>query len=378
MRILAVEPYFGLSHESFLEGYRTHSRHSVELWTLPPRKWKWRMRGSAFHFAERMEASGDSDDGPPFDAILASDFLNLPDFLALARHRLGTIPAIAYFHENQITYPLGEHAPADYHYGWINVSTALSADRILFNSQYHRGEFLGSIREVFDRMPDHVPDVLLRRLVDRSGVFPVGIDFAEHDCALRGVPRQESRTPVILWNHRWEYDKGPDLFFDVLVRLREEGVDFRLVVCGQSFKNRPPVFAEMKKKFADRIDHFGFFPSRDDYLAAVRQCDVVVSTAVHEFFGVSVAEAVYLGCLPVLPKRLSYPEIIPPHLHPIFLYDGDEDLAAFLGAFLREPPVEYRQELRRAVTRFHWRELAPTLDREFEAVVAAGKCSKPR
>ena len=81
MRILAIEPYFGLSHKTFLEGYKRSSRHDVEIWSLPPRKWKWRMRGSAYHFAERAASLPESEQ---FDAVFVSDFLNLPDFLALA------------------------------------------------------------------------------------------------------------------------------------------------------------------------------------------------------------------------------------------------------------------------------------------------------
>ena len=37
----------------------------------------------------------------------------------------------------------------------------------------------------------------------------------------------------------------------------------------------------------------------------------MLSTARHEFFGIAVAEALRAGCLPWLPARLSYPELLP-------------------------------------------------------------------
>jgi glycosyltransferase involved in cell wall biosynthesis len=220
-------------------------------------------------------------------------------------------------------------------------------------------------------MPDYVPERLLERLSESSRDFPVGIDFTSHDAAIaeRGERSPlDDRPPRILWNHRWEYDKGPELFFSVLGALRAEGTPFRLVVCGQSFRNRPEVFDVARRELADRIDHFGFFAQYGDYVREAVRCDVVVSTAIHEFFGVATLDAMYCGCLPVLPRRLSYPELIPPHMHPLFLYDKDEDLPDFLRRFLAQPPVEYRAELRRHMARYDWRELAPIFDRELDAL----------
>jgi hypothetical protein len=67
-----------------------------------------------------------------------------------------------------------------------------------------------------------------------------------------------------------------------------------------------------------------------------------------------------------LPWALSYPELIPPHLHPFFLYPDPTDLADFLEQFLRDPPLRHARELEERIKLLHWRHLAPALDRIFE------------
>ena len=64
------------------------------------------------------------------------------------------------------------------------------------------------------------------------------------------------------------------------------------------------------KDHADRIEYAGRLP-RADYVKTLRRADWVLSTARHEFYGIAVAEALLAGCLPWLPDRLSYPELVP-------------------------------------------------------------------
>jgi glycosyltransferase involved in cell wall biosynthesis len=90
----------------------------------------------------------------------------------------------------------------------------------------------------------------------------------------------------------------------------------------------------------------------------------VVSTALHEFFGISVVEAVYCGCLPLLPRRLAYPEVIPESHHETCLYEGFEGLLERLRWALTDPDAarQAAQGLRRAVACYDWASVAPRYD----------------
>ncbi|MHC4991939.1 MAG: glycosyltransferase family protein, partial [Planctomycetota bacterium] len=115
----------------------------------------------------------------------------------------------------------------------------------------------------------------------------------------------------VVWPHRWEHDKGPDELLSIAERWSDE-LDLRWIVLGESFDATPPALEAFRERFAPRIDHFGREPDRAAYWRRLQEADWVLSTARHEFFGVAVVEALLAGCLPWLPQRLSYPELLPP------------------------------------------------------------------
>lgn len=109
------------------------------------------------------------------------------------------------------------------------------------------------------------------------------------------------------------------------------------MVLGQRFRDGAAVFDAARGRYRDRIAHWGFVEDRKVYSAWLASCDVVVSTAIHEFFGLSVLEAVAHGCFPLLPDRLSYPELLPATSAADHLYTSEADLVARLEAFCRDP-----------------------------------------
>lgn len=365
MRVLALEPYFGGSHRAFLEGWTSSSRHRWTLETLPPYKWKWRMRHGAVTLASRV-AEGVGQ-GANWDVVWASDMLALAEFRGLVPPAVGALPTVLYMHENQLTYPSrsGE-GRRDLHYAFSNLVSAFAADQVWFNSAFHRDELLTAADAWLRRMPDFAPLEALAAVRGKSRVLPQGIDGGH-----RRRPARQDGPLRIVWAARWEHDKNPEDFFAALGLLEERGVDFLLAILGESFRQVPEIFAEAEQRFAARTAQWGFVESRQDYLDWLAWGDVVVSTAKHEFFGISVVEAIAAGCVPFVPRRLAYPEILQPMepgLRDACFYDGGvEGLVAGLeGMAERLRSGDGLEALghaaRDATRRFHWTHLRPQLD----------------
>ena len=372
MRVLALEPYYGGSHRAFVDGWSACSRHDWTLVTLPPHKWKWRMRHGAITLADRVNQHAAA--GETWDVLLCSDMLNLAEFMGLTAERVGRLPSVAYFHENQLTYPVRHEDERDYHFVLTNLTTAIAASSVWFNSAFHRDSFLDALPGFLRRMPDHQPFDAIERIRAKSLIRPQGINE---------LPPREPRKPGpmrVLWAARWEFDKNPETFFEAIRMLETRGVAFRLSVIGEQFRESPEVFARAQSHFADRIDRWGYQADRGTYEAALCEADVMVSTANHEFFGVSVVEAIAAGAYPLLPRRLAYPEILGGEeaaRQDGFFYNGSaEQLAARLAGLadrLARGDLWRGESDRavRAVRRFFWPSLTPKLDEALENVVAS-------
>jgi len=368
MRITIAEPYCTGSHASWVHEYASHSRHTLDLLTLPGRNWKWRMHGGAVTLAARFLATA----GRP-DLILATDMLDLTTFLALTRKQSSGCPCALYFHENQLTYPWSPGDPdpgasRDLHYAFINYASALAADAVLFNSGYHRDVFLGALPGFLKGFPDACEAATVPQIASKSRVLPLGVDLRRLD-QHRPAGGSAAGPPLLLWNHRWEYDKDPEAFFSALYQLADQGVEFRLAVLGESFGRAPAVFGEARERLAGKVVQWGYLESFAQYAGWLWRADILPVTSRQEFFGASVVQALYCGCAALLPDRLAYPEHVPARERGRLLYRGDESLADRLRVLL-DRPDRGAVSLRSFVARYDWEQLAPVYDDFFEALAA--------
>ena len=362
MKLLLLEPYFTGSHASWSEEYAQCSRHQVDILSLPGRHWKWRMHGGAVtlarQFLERRE---------PVDLLLASAMLDLTTFLALTRSKSASVPSVLYFHENQLTYPWSprDGDPAkrrDIHYGFINYASALAADRVLFNSHYHRRAFLEALPEFLGVFPDHRETAAIDQIAAKSQVLPLGLDLQRFDSHRPQLEDDPARPPLLLWNHRWEYDKNPEEFFQALFLLQEEGLEFQVAILGESFAEQPNIFSEARGRLGERVVQFGYADDFADYARWLWRADILPVTAIHDFFGISVVQAMHCDCHPLLPKRLAYPEHVPQAHHGDYFYNDFEDLVARLAKLIEQAPARRCRSVRPFVSGYDWHLLGACYD----------------
>jgi glycosyltransferase involved in cell wall biosynthesis len=364
LRILALNAFHGGSHRAFLDGWSQRSRHDFTTLTLPGTKWKWRARHSAVWFAEQLrKSSADASTSLEADVLFCTDMLNQAEFLGLCPEPIRRMPRIVYFHENQLTYPNRDNDDRDLHLAYSNITTALAADAVWFNSDYHRREFLRAAREFLRRMPDRRQPELIDQIEQKSEVQSPGISLIS--------PAEEVRPPGplrIVWVSRWEHDKRPDIFFAALRLLVNRRIDFHVSVLGESYRHSPPCFVDAHEWLGNRVKHWGFAETRTDYEAVLRASDVVVSTAEHEFFGIAILEAASAGCVPLVPRNLAYPETLGAE-HPWFHDNSPESVAAQLQKLAVTGGNRTAMTPEPNVSRFEWTQRAVEMDQRVEELL---------
>lgn len=359
MRVLLIEPWYAGSHRAWADGYAASSAHDVRVISLPGRYWRWRLRGGAAALADLVRR--DLAERGPVDLVLASSMVDLAQLLGLLRSDVGDLPVVAYLHESQLAYP---HAAADdIDAAWRSWMGLAAADLVVLNSEHHRRELLAGISRLESTAPEPIVGVDIAARVAASPVIPVGV-VAVADRSHETT----SGPPIVLWPHRWDDDKRPDVFIRAVERLRSDGLEVRVVLAGEdgwADSRRRRAAAE---RLGDAVIACGPF-DRAAYERWVGRSDIVVSVAEHEFFGVAVVEALSAGAVPVLPRAHSYPELILAPYHDAALYPegGFRRALARVVADL-DTARNDMTGLAASMERFSWAMVAPRLDRALAEV----------
>ena len=363
VNILLLNPFHSGSHaqwaNSLHQNWGKIVDRKVAILTLPGRHWKWRMHGASAEFARQCALETTTP-----DAIICTDMMDVATFRGLLRRAWRNVPIIQYFHENQITYPWSPNDPdaesgRDRTYGMMNILSAMAADAIWFNSNFHRQAFLNAIPSFMHPMPDHMRSFMEHPFEQKSSVLPIGID-----CPLEiDITRNCNVPPTILWNHRWEFDKAPEFLFEVLKELKAHDLAFSLILTGAQFDSKPPALEMLLNHFETNIIHQGYTEHRSDYLNLLQKSDFVIHSPKQEYFGISVLEAMAHGVIPILGKGNAYDDWCPAK----FLID-DGEMARDRFESLSREPIPHRREARRIAEQFKWEHVLRSYDSSLAAV----------
>lgn len=274
----------------------TFDRFRWKRLELPGRRFRWRIRGNPVSWLDRLP------EGEP-DLILATSMVDLATIKGL-HPRLAHTRCWYYFHENQFAYPLSEHQFNQIDPQMVQLYGALAAEKLFFNSEFNRRSFLEGVFELLRTKPQADSMGIRGKLKDKSNILPVPVT---------PIASGEHNVPaLVLWNHRWEYDKAPEVFARALLQLEQTvRVPYQLALLGDRSHAYPNEHLQViRDRLAHRILADGRL-DRLDYEQLVGRACIVVSTALHEFQGLSMLEATSAGAVPLAPDALCYPEQYP-------------------------------------------------------------------
>uniref|UniRef100_A0A1Y1LG02 tRNA-queuosine alpha-mannosyltransferase n=3 Tax=Photinus pyralis TaxID=7054 RepID=A0A1Y1LG02_PHOPY len=340
-----IEPFYGGSHKQLIDTLVKYIPNSHVI-TLSAKKWHWRARCGSLMIQSLI---------PPISTesvLFCSSVLSLCELLGM-RPDLQKLKKIVYFHENQLVYPIREIKQRDIQFAYNQMTTCLAADVLIFNSNYNKMSFLNNLGNVTKIFPDNKPKNLKTKIEPKCIVLYFPLELSKN---WEAVPKANS-VLHIAWPHRWEFDKDPDTFLNLLKRLKCENITFRVSLLGETFADVPEIFDEAKEVLKDEIVHFGFVENKAEYYKVLQHCHVAISTARHEFYGVSMLEACFYGCFPLVPNRLVYPEIYPSQC----IYSDDTELYLRLKQYCLVPDLatQHRNSLKMDFNCFSVDELVP-------------------
>jgi len=313
MQLIILEPFSTGSHEKFVKILSFIFPQSSSYYELEGKKWHWRLQCSAAIYATSIPHQSDGN-----FVLLASSMVNLADLVALRPDLQRCKRKVLYFHENQYAYPSSSSSSSSSQRqsqsqtktfnndGYAQVMSALVADVVLFNSLYNLNSFLAGLKQQMAMIPKDCrpPTKILDQIQAKSRVlfFPI-------DRPLPYNPPQPLDSLHVVWNHRWEHDKNPELLFSALAKIRTRNICVSVIGEKTNSNSFPSVFSTNMSHI--NLLHFGYVEDVDEYRSVLKSADVVLSTANQEFFGISMLEGVSYGAVPLAPNRLSYQELYP-------------------------------------------------------------------
>jgi len=206
--------------------------------------------------------------------------------------------------------------------GWAAI-----CDGIFVGSQYHKEKFL---ERRFARPHSE------GRMQDKIHVTGNPFDSGEVRRLAGAIRPAQERERTIIFPHRWDIEKRPNKLLRILENVWELRQDFRLVVTTSRPKfrsNRPWLVRALQESSFPVVVKAGL--SKAEYYHELAAARIFVSTAIEENFGYCLVEALALGCVPVVPRAFSYPELL--DSDPRFLYSSEEQAADLIMRWLDEP-----------------------------------------
>jgi glycosyltransferase involved in cell wall biosynthesis len=200
-----------------------------------------------------------------------------------------TVAQQHYIIHKSLPYPFESQLPRL----WTQMGGTIASDRVVFNSKH-------CYRMAEESFGLFLNEHAWEAIAAKSQVLPFGlVDEVMFDMVIP-TPGIE-QVPVVIYNHRFENYKQPQLTADALNEMRRRGHKFEVWVTqyvGQEIKSFP-------------VDKVVGDPDQSVYLRNIAVPGLNVINSLHETFCISMQDSIALGQLPVAPRAVTFPELVP-------------------------------------------------------------------
>lgn len=356
LEILALEPFYGGPRKAMLDCLIKHSRHHWTLLKLPPRRIERRLAAAAHWFAEQLTLHAVGR----VDLLFTSEALNLSDFYRLAPGLVGK-PSVVYFHSNQLPPPDVEEdfaaAAAAAPSILANLSTAVAAQELWFNTAYHQQQFIERAGVFIERHSQTFTRNPVAEFAQKSRLMPPPTDvYLPQEIIKRAPVARDKRTFFINLN-----GADCDLIDQALATLSQRGEEFKLMTLGPDHMLSPP----WQRTRVSEI-------SETTVVEAMLKCGLLISAQADPMWDHHLILSMAAGCWPLAPNCGIYPELIKKPLDERCLYDlTPEGLVALIQDYWElELPVGHVEAMRGMMRRIHPVTAAKAMDDRLSELAA--------
>jgi len=213
--------------------------------------------------------------------------------------------------------------------GWVQLS-----DGIFMGTDYGPKQF-GKLR-----LQPGINQLNQLRKIHVVG-YPLNKQEAMHVAGVDKLIPAQKREKIIVYSHRFDKEKRPDVFIDIMEELWEMRQDFKVI-----FTTSRPTFRSNDPRLIDKLmaSNFNFEIaaglSKGEYYKILSQAKLMMSTTIEEYFGLCVQEAMMFETPVIVPDDFSHPYLLQGNMN--FMWNTRQEALMMADAYLdNSPNIQY-------------------------------------
>lgn len=147
-----------------------------------------------------------------------------------------------------------------------------------------------------------------------------------------GYPLREKKLVI---TNRFDYEKRPNESLQFAYLLKKRNPDLKVVITTSrpTFRSNQQWLCDMAIEMEkDGILEIKSGLTKTEYHYELKSSMVMLSNSIEENFGYCIVEAMVFGCNPLVPNKLSHPELLRGDMR--FLFDSNDDIISKAEAIL--------------------------------------------